>query len=274
MLESKAQADEKAQHTCEYVSILKRSVMHPSVIELMRIPLRGATQLSDTRWGFETTSNLGGYLVHKTKKHAGNLSLLGGRLCLDFVNTLDWRGTDHPVEFLHTYHDLVVWSRHAGMISDLEAKRLSQKAKIDASQAAKVLQEAIELREAIYRIFSSLAEGLPVAEPDLMIFNRHLGATMRSSKIIQQKQDLVWNTNGEPEKLDWILNPVVRSAADLLVSVERKRVKKCNDPDCGWLFLDISRNLSRRWCDMRDCGNRAKARRFYKKRKEYRNGNC
>jgi len=54
--ESKAQADEKAQHTWEYVSILKRSVMHLSVIELLRIPLRGATQLSDARWGFETTS--------------------------------------------------------------------------------------------------------------------------------------------------------------------------------------------------------------------------
>ncbi len=223
--------------------------------------------LSGIRWGFETTSNPGAYLVPKTKKHAGNLSLLGGWPCLDFVNTLDWRGTDHPVEFLGTFHDLVVWSRHAGTLSDQEARRLSQKATTDASRAAAVLHDAIELREAIYRIFASLAESLPVGEEDLMIFNRYLGATMRSSRIIQQKENFIWNTNGDPQKLDWILNPLVRSAADLLISVERKRVKKCGDPACGWLFLDISRNRSRRWCDMRDCGNRAKAGRFYKKKK-------
>ncbi len=203
----------------------------------------------------------------KVKKHAGNLSLLGGRPCLDFSNTLDWRGTDHPVEFLRTYHDLVVWSRHAGTISDQEAQRLLQKAKIDASRAAAVLREAIELREAIYRIFASLAEGLPAAEEDLMIFNRHLSASMRFLQLIQQKRDFLWAMQDDPEKLDAILLPLVRSAADLLVSAERRRVKKCGDPACGWLFLDISRNCSRRWCDMRDCGNRAKASRFYKKKK-------
>ena len=203
----------------------------------------------------------------KTKKHAGNLSLLGGRPCLDFVNTLDWRGTDHPVEFLHTYHDLVVWSLHVKTISEQDAQRLSQKAKIDVFRANAVVKQAIELREVIYRIFASLAEGLPVAEQDMVLFNRHLGTTMQSSKIIQQKEAFVWKTNGDGQKLDWILNPLVRSAADLLVSDERKRVKKCGDPACGWLFLDTSRNLSRRWCDMRDCGNRAKASRFYKKKK-------
>ena len=210
--------------------------------------------------------------MHKIRKHAGNLSLLGGRPCLDFVNTLDWRGTDQPVEFLHTYHDLVVWSRHAGTISAQAAKQLLQKSKINTSRGAAVLQDAIELREVIYRIFASIAESLPVAEEDLVIFNRYLCKTMRSSKIVLQKQDLVWTVNGDLQKLDCLLNPVVRSAADLLVSAERKRVKKCSDPACGYLFLDISRNLSRRWCDMRDCGNRAKASRFYRKRKEYHYG--
>jgi predicted RNA-binding Zn ribbon-like protein len=205
--------------------------------------------------------------LHKTKKHAGNLSLLGGRPCLDFVNTLDWRGTDQPVEFLHTYHDLVVWSRHAGTISGQAAKQLLRKSKINTSRGPAVLQDAIELREVIYRIFASISEGLPVAQEDLVIFNRYLCATMRLSQIIQRKQDFIWATNGDPKKLDCILNPLVRSAADLLVSAERKRVKRCSDPDCGWLFLDISRNLSRRWCDMRDCGNRAKASRFYNKKK-------
>jgi predicted RNA-binding Zn ribbon-like protein len=205
--------------------------------------------------------------VPKIKKHAGNLSLVGGRPCLDFVNTLDWRGTDHPVEFLHTYDDLLAWSRHAGTISDEEAQRLSQKSKTDPSRAAAVLRDAIHLREAIYRIFMSIAEGLHAGEEDLMIFNQYLAEAIRSFQITQQKQKFAWDTRGVQAKLDGVLSPLIRSAADLLVSGEHKRVKKCGDPACGWLFLDISRNLSRRWCDMRDCGNRAKASRFYKKQK-------
>jgi predicted RNA-binding Zn ribbon-like protein len=208
--------------------------------------------------------------VDNTEKHAGNLSLLGGRLCLDFVNTLDWRGTDQPVEYLHTYHDFVVWSRYVGTISDREAERLFRLAEIDSLGGRAVVRDAIELREAIHRIFSAIAGGVPVAEQDLLIFNQYLGTAMQSSEIIQQAQHFVWNTNGDLEKLDWILNPLVRSAADLLVSPELRRVKKCGDPICGWLFLDTSRNLSRRWCDMRDCGNRAKASRFYKKKNETR----
>jgi predicted RNA-binding Zn ribbon-like protein len=66
--------------------------------------------------------------------------------------------------------------------------------------------------------------------------------------------------------LEWILNPIIHSAADLMISQELRKVKKCSDPVCGWLFLDISRNQSRRWCDMQDCGNRAKASRFYQKK--------
>jgi predicted RNA-binding Zn ribbon-like protein len=139
---------------------------------------------------------------------------------------------------------------------------------MDSQEGSAVIRDAIQLREAIYRIVSTVAGGLAVAEQDLVIFNRYLGTAMQSSEIIQQEHDFVWNTKGDPENLGRILNPLVRSAADLLVAPELRRVKKCGDPACGWLFLDTSRNLSRRWCDMRDCGNRAKASRFYKKRKK------
>ena len=200
------------------------------------------------------------------KKHAGNLSLLGGRPCLDFVNTLDWRGGDHPVEFLHTYQDLVAWSQHAGTISAKEARIISQRSQKRPSKQTKVLGKAIKLREIIYRIFSSLSEGRPVAATDLAAFNKFLSRTMKNSQIVRIKEGYNWDSRGEMDKLDWILNPLIRSAADLLVSDELKRVKKCGDPACGWLFLDTSRNKSRRWCDMSDCGNRAKASRFYRKK--------
>ncbi|MDH3885090.1 MAG: CGNR zinc finger domain-containing protein [Desulfobacterales bacterium] len=200
------------------------------------------------------------------KKHAGNLSLLGGCPCLDFVNTLDWRGTDHPLEFLHTYQDLVAWSRHAGTISTQEAGIISQRSKNRPSKQTKVLGKAIKLRETIYRVFSSLSEGRPAATEDLAAFNKFLSRTVKNSQIVRAKDGYNLDSRGEMAKLDWILNPLIRSAADLLISDERKSVKKCGDPACGWLFLDTSRNKSRRWCDMSDCGNRAKASRFYKKK--------
>ena len=201
------------------------------------------------------------------KKLAANLSLLGGRPCLDFVNTLDWRGTDKPVESLHNYQDLVAWTRHAGMISAKEANNLNQRSKKRPSKQTKVLSKAIKLRETIYRIFSSLSEGKPATDKDLAAFNKYLSQIMKNSQIVRTEDGYHLDSRAEMTKLGWILNPLIHSAADLLVSDELKRVKKCGDPACGWLFLDTSRNKSRRWCDMSDCGNRAKAKRFYTKKK-------
>ena len=202
----------------------------------------------------------------ENKKHAANLTLLGGRSCLDFTNTLDWRGSDQPVEFLDSYQDLVAWSIHAGTISAKEASHINQLSKKRLSKQTKVLRKAIRLRETIYRIFSSLSDGKPAPNDDLIAFNKFLSQTMKNSQIIRTKNGYQLDSKGEMKKLGWILNPLIHSAADLLVSEELKRVKKCGDPACGWLFLDTSRNKSRRWCNMSDCGNRAKAKRFYKKK--------
>jgi predicted RNA-binding Zn ribbon-like protein len=204
--------------------------------------------------------------VTHQKKHAGNLSLLGGRPCLDFVNTLDWRGRKRPTEFLQTYTDLVAWSQHAGTLSRQAASRMTRVSKNQQSKQTRVLKQAIQLRESIYRIFSSLADGKAVPNKDLQSFNQFLSRTMMNSKIVETPHGYQWGLEEEPANLEWILSPLIRSAADLLVSKELKRVKKCGDPACGWLFLDTSRNRSRRWCNMSDCGNRAKASRFYKKK--------
>ena len=200
------------------------------------------------------------------KRSAGKLKLLGGRLCLDFVNTIDWRGTDTPQEFLNTFHDLVIWSRHAGITTKEETRQLSLLADPSDSNASRVLKRAIRLREAIYRLFSAAAAGQDPDKEDLDFFNKNLSLSMRDSKITRADDGYRWDNLVDKTQLDWILNPIIRSAADILVSDELKKVKACADPACGWLFIDISRNRSRRWCDMQDCGNRAKATRFYKKK--------
>jgi predicted RNA-binding Zn ribbon-like protein len=204
--------------------------------------------------------------VTDKKRTAASLKLLGGRLCLDFVNTLDWRGAETPQEFLNTFDDLVVWSRHAGITSKKEARQLSMAAGRAGSNAGQVLNRTIRLRETIYRLFSAAVAGHDPAEEDLNFFNQNLSLSMKDSKITRTDDGYSWDNNGNKTQLDWILNPIIRSTVDILVSDEIKKVKVCADPACGWLFIDISRNRSRRWCDMKDCGNRAKATRFYKKK--------
>ena len=148
-----------------------------------------------------------------------------------------------------------------------EVQKLNKKAEGNPVTSEKVLKHVIALREAIYHIFSAVAAGHQPEDVDLKILNRDLAKAMGQSRIIAINDGFTWDTNGDKEEVDWILKPIVRSAADLLTSDELDRVKECaDDKGCGWLFMDRSRNRSRVWCDMKDCGNRAKARRFYKRR--------
>jgi predicted RNA-binding Zn ribbon-like protein len=198
---------------------------------------------------------------------AGRIKLVGGALCLDYVNTVDGYGCKAPGDYFNCYQDLIDWSRHVGTITAAEAKILSRSAAAHPVSAKRVHSSAIELRTVIYRILTMIVQGLSPVGKDLAVFNDFLAAAMKRSRIVKGPKGFYWDMAGNKSELDWILNPVVRSAADLLISEELGRLKKCGDPTCGWLFLDTSRNRSRRWCDMRDCGNRAKASRFYKKKK-------
>jgi len=204
--------------------------------------------------------------VADKKRDAGNLKLLGGRLCLDFVNTLDWRGTDTPQEFLNTFRDLVSWSRHVGICTKQEAETLYRMAERSNAEAKLVLNRAIKLRETIYRLFATSIACRNPAKKDLAFFNENLCRAMKESRLTATKEGFAWDITGNKMKPDWILNPIIHSAAEILASDELKKVKACADSACGWLFIDVSRNQSRRWCDMKDCGNRAKAGRFYRKK--------
>jgi predicted RNA-binding Zn ribbon-like protein len=196
-------------------------------------------------------------------------SPLGRELCLDFANTAEWHASEHPKEKLKTYSDLVKWALLSEILSEKEAQELIGKAKREPSRAEEVLKRAIELREAIYHVFSDVAKGNLPAEIDMAVINRNLSRTMARSRLVHTKEGFLLSTSGAKGELDCILDPIVRSAADLLTSDNLKRVKECADNrGCGYLFLDKSRNRSRRWCDMTDCGNRAKAQRFYRKRQK------
>jgi predicted RNA-binding Zn ribbon-like protein len=191
-----------------------------------------------------------------------------GWLCLDFANTVDWHASENPVDSLNEYADLVKWSADRGIISGDAKDVLLRKSEEKPVEAQAVVEKAREIREDLYRIFSDTVHGNPIKIADLKGFNKALASVLSHSRLAPYERGLRWDWDSSSDKLDSIIWPVVKSAVDLMTSEAVKRVGQCADEKgCGWLFWDSSRNRSRRWCDMKDCGNRAKVRRFYAKSK-------
>ncbi len=192
----------------------------------------------------------------------------GGELCLDFANTL----ADRPrglEEHLNGWQDLVSWGQQAGLVSPREAGTLrATRAASGARDAERASQRAVSLRECLYRLFAALAAGRPPPRGDLALLNEFLADAMPHARVREEGGGLMWAWAPGPPSLERLLWPVVRSAADLLVSSERPHVRECASGTCSWLFIDRSRTKLRRWCSMKTCGNRAKARRFYTRLRE------
>ncbi len=199
---------------------------------------------------------------------AAALSLVGGRLCLDFANTVGSHAGEHPNEHLHSYRDLVAWSRHAGILAEAEERRLLAAAEGRPGEAGGVLERAVALREAIYRIFSAVAAGRAPDAADLETLNVALARALVHAQIVLAGDGFAWAWRDHEGALDRMLWPVARSAGELLTSEELRNVRECAGRDCGWLFMDASPSRRRRWCDMKVCGNRAKARRHYERTKQ------
>jgi predicted RNA-binding Zn ribbon-like protein len=185
--------------------------------------------------------------------------LRGGDVSLDFVNTLGWRLTGYPREYLRSYEDLLDWGRQAGLLALEETEDLSREG------ARETLSRALALREAIHRLISAHIAGESQDENDLSALNRELSIALSHLRVMPADgaYSWGWDRSGDEGKtpLDSPLWRVAQSAAQLLTSEKLGRVKLCAGEGCGWIFLDESRNSSRRWCDSRDCGNRERVRR-------------
>jgi predicted RNA-binding Zn ribbon-like protein len=184
---------------------------------------------------------------------------------LDFVNTVGWRLTDHPSEYLRSYENLLEWGSQAGLLAPEEAEGLSRQATLDPEGARGTLSRALALREAIHRAVSLAIAGEPQDEGDLSALNRELSIALSRLRVVPAggAYGWGWDRGGDDGGvlLDSPLWPVAQSAAELLTSPKLGRVKVCAGEGCGWVFLDESRNASRVWCDSRDCGNRERVRR-------------
>ncbi len=197
-----------------------------------------------------------------------HFALVGGDPSVDFVNTVDsWLG-DAPTDRLKSYADLLDWSEQAGLVPSRLISSLREEASKRQGDAERALRKARSLREALYRILVAVISGESPDANDLDAITTVARKTATHSRLDRHEEGFAWvlDEAGGCE-LDSPIWELARAAVQLLTSKSLQRVRQCADDTCGWLFIDRSRNHSRRWCDMSSCGNRAKARRNYARRK-------
>ena len=187
---------------------------------------------------------------------------------LDFADTVNWRKKSAPEESLTTYASLVNWSRGQQILSPEQAGRLLSLAAERPEEADATFRRAVELREAIYRVFSAIAQDEAPQQNDLDNVNAALTEGMAQARILPTPEGFRWDWPDDTLTLDRMLWPVARSAAELLISEQLDLVRECEGAGCGSLFLDSSKNHSRRWCSMESCGNRTKVNRHYHRKKQ------
>jgi predicted RNA-binding Zn ribbon-like protein len=198
-----------------------------------------------------------------------DFELTGGALCLDFANTLGDRPRSVS-EHLASYADLLRFSRQCESLSPAELDQLERLYDECDRCVEPIFAKVIELREALYRIFSALVRSEVADAGDLGLLNTVLRKALRQLEIRPESDGYGWAWGGPDQALDRPLWPIVRSAAELMTSEDLGSLRECDSETCSWLFLDRSRNQRRRWCDMSTCGNRAKARRHYRRRQKAR----
>lgn len=189
--------------------------------------------------------------------------LTGGHPALDLANTLDERPTPNPRELLSGWDDLMDWCEQSAVIDLAAVRRLRRSGALRPEEAAAVVRRVRFLRESLFRLFAAAAAGRPLPAEHLAILNDALTQALPRLYLAPANGGFRWAWAHPEEALDCMVAPVVHAAAELLLDRERLgRVRICEAADsCRWLFLDLSRNRSRRWCDMTVCGNREKSRR-------------
>lgn len=190
----------------------------------------------------------------------------GATPALQFLNTLDWRLRKEPTELLRSPADLLRWAWSTEILTLPEADQLRRWSEEHPRLAARHLSEAIELREAIAAILMAKLSGESAPTSAVAIVERVCKKAMAARTLVDANTpSLRWDWSVPDPGIERVAEMVALDAVRLLTTSEGDRVRQCADAECGWFFLDESRNRSRRWCSMESCGNRNKARRFYRR---------
>jgi predicted RNA-binding Zn ribbon-like protein len=200
----------------------------------------------------------------ETPEHIERLRVVGGNLALDFVNTVEGEPEEDPgFESLRSYEDLVAWGHRVGVLSEGRSLRLLREARERSSEAEATHARALELRDDLYELFRAVAGGMGPSPGSLEALRRAESEALSRARLAPGEGSFIWEWPDDTD-LAGVLWPVVHAATELLTSGPLDRVKAC--AACRWLFVDESKNRSRRWCTMEVCGTHEKVRRYLERR--------
>jgi predicted RNA-binding Zn ribbon-like protein len=186
--------------------------------------------------------------------------LHAGHPALELVNTLDLRFSPTPEELLPAYRDLLRFAAQLRLITAEQARKLERA--VDEKDARRIVASTVELREALAAVLYGWIDGGKPSVGQVKILEKYFQEAALHRSLRADKSHLVWSWTRAEQQAEIPLWKLAQAASDLLASSDAELVKDCGDPTCRWLFLDLSKNHTRRWCDMKTCGNRMKARRF------------
>jgi predicted RNA-binding Zn ribbon-like protein len=198
---------------------------------------------------------------------------LHGDPALDLVNTLDNRFSKPndpafarpPEELLKTYNDLLRFLTQSELLTESKARELRHLASpaTKREQVSQVLYEARAFREHLAAVTYALVDGLEIPKASLAVLDASIKQATVHRRLVSEDTLLTWRWNGTVRDLAsplWLLG---QAAADLLLSENASWIRSCAAETCRWLFIDTSKNHTRRWCNMKICGNRMKAHRYH-----------
>lgn len=205
------------------------------------------------------------YQRARGKRYAETFRCRGGALCLDFCNSGQGFRSPRTAEWIVTFDDLVDWLEAAGAIAQRQAARFRQAAGKSPEAAAEVRARAIGFREALFCVLHAQTKGEAAEREDLACIEAEEARVKPFARLTWNGEAYAWSLDPSASVLDAALQPIVESAVHLLTSEKLSRLRRCGNATCFWLFLDQTRNRSRRWCEMASCGNLLKVRRHREK---------
>jgi predicted RNA-binding Zn ribbon-like protein len=200
-------------------------------------------------------------------KDVSRLERIGGHVALDLANTVGWRLRDAPIDYLPSYGALLVWGETGGVLKPAQSQRLAREAERQPESARLALKRVRALRNSIYQIGFALTHKAKPPEAAVKTVHAARVEALAGANLVTSGTHgwrPVWDERSADLDRAWW--PIAVAAADLLESGDLARLRMCEGEGCAWLFLDNSRNGSRRWCSSADCGNRERVRRFYARR--------
>ena len=192
--------------------------------------------------------------------------LYAGHPALELVNTLDLRFSAQAVDLIPTYRDLLRLTTQLELLTAEQARKLGRT--VGEEDAQRVLASTVELREALAAVLYGRIDGGKPPAAQIQILEQQFHAAGLHRRLLAGESHLEWSWSGVERQAEIPLWMLAQAASDLLVSSDAEIIKDCGAPTCRWLFLDVSKNHTRRWCDMKTCGNRMKARSHHARAQE------